>query len=72
MVLITLIELSMELIIILVMIISDILRVSLIRVKAEPIVFMRAAGVRLTLAVTINLEACTRAEASVLMTNERP
>ena len=71
-VLITLIKLSMELIIILVMIISDILRVSLIRVKAEPIVFMRAAGVRLTLAVTINLEACTRADNSVSVANERP
>ena len=70
--LITVIELSVELIIILVMIISDILRVGLIRVKAEPIVFMRAAAVRLTLAVTINLEACTRADNSVSVTNERP
>ena len=71
-VLITLIQLSVELIIILVMIISDILRVGLIRVKAEPIVFMRAAAVRLTLAVTINLEACIRADSSVSVTNERP
>ena len=68
---ITLIERSRELIIIIVMIISHILRVSLIRVKAEPIVFMRAAAVRLTLAVTINLEACTRADNSVSVTNER-
>ena len=73
-VLITLIELSMRLIIIIVMIISDIFRVSLIRLKADPIsiVFMRAAAVRLTLAVTINLEACIRADSSVSVANERP
>jgi len=68
---ITLIERSRELIIIIVMIISHILRVSLIRVKAE-LVFMRGAAVRLTLAVTINLEACIRADSSVSVTNERP
>ena len=68
-VLITLIELGMILIIIVVMIISDIFRV-----KADPIsiVFMRAAAVRLTLAVTINLEACIRADSSVSVANERP
>lgn len=73
-VLITLIELSMILIIIIVMIISDIFRVSLIRLKAEPIslVFMRAGAVRLTLAVTINLEACIRADSSVSVANEKP
>ena len=73
-VLITLIELSMRLIIIIVMIISNIFRVSLIRLKADPIsiVFMRAAAVRLTLAVTINLEACIRTDSSVSVTNERP
>ena len=70
-VLITLIERSMELIIIIIMIISHILRVSLIRVKAE-LVFMRGAAVRLTLAVTINLEACIRTDSSVSVTNERP
>ena len=68
---ITLIERSRELIIIIVMIISHILRVSLIRVKAE-LVFMRGAAVRLTLAVTINLEACIRADSSVSVTNARP
>ena len=71
---ITLIERSRELIIIIVMIISNIFRVSLIRLKADPIsiVFMRAAAVRLTLAVTINLEACIRADLSVSVANERP
>ena len=47
------------------------IKLNLIRVKA--VVMIRGVGaVRLTLAVTINLEACIRADSSVSVTNERP